>query len=86
MCAKTGTGPLLVSQDTLLPEVGGLPAAAPGGVLQTSNPASRATDPELDHASYVFASPDGSQAFFQSEERSDEAALQKPRRERTEDV
>jgi hypothetical protein len=42
---------VLVSRDTLLPEVGGLPAPTPSGVLG---------------GGYFFASPDGSHAFFQS--------------------
>lgn len=44
---------VLVSQDTLLPSLGGLPAPAPA-------------DPEGSAASFALASPDGSQAFFQS--------------------
>jgi len=60
---ENGAG-TLVSQDTLLPAAGGLPAAAPDG-------ASRMPNGTLYNPgeSYVFASPDGSQAFFQSEDR-----------------
>ena len=56
---------VLISRDTLLPEVAGLPASAPTGALQMRNP-THANVPF--HGSYVFASPDGSQAFFQSDD------------------
>jgi hypothetical protein len=56
---------VLVSQDTLLPDVGGLPAPAPA-------------DPEGSAASFAFASADGSQAFFQSEDRLTSAAPEGP--------
>jgi hypothetical protein len=67
---------VLVSQDSLLPQSGGLPASAPGGVSQMPN-----FTFEYDYlgglvGSYVFASPDGSQAFFQSA-----SALTKPAEE-----
>ena len=62
---ENGERTLLVSRDTLLPDAGGLPASAPGGVLQMPNPADQSDTNGLD-GSYVFASPDGSQAFFQS--------------------
>jgi hypothetical protein len=71
---ENGSRTVLVSQDALLPEAGGLFAPAPNGVLQMPNPT-----PNLYPAvsgSYVFASPDGSQAFFQSED-----ALTKPAEE-----
>jgi hypothetical protein len=61
---ESGTRTVLVSKDTLLPEVGGLEAAAPTGVLPMSNPSNQISG-ELS-SSYVFASPDGSQAFFKS--------------------
>jgi hypothetical protein len=62
---------ILVSRDTLLPEVEGLPAAVPGGVSQMLNPTDQSTvapRERTSYGSYVFASPDGSQAFFQSTE------------------
>ena len=67
-----GAKTVLVSRDTLLPEVGGLPASAPGGVVPMLNPTEQ--DPiirETPNASGsdVFASPDGVQAFFQSEDK-----------------
>ncbi len=72
---ENGETTLLVSRDALLPDVGGLPAPAPGGALQMVNP----TQPEgygvnVSRGSYVFAAPDGSQAFFQSTEDLTEAA------------
>jgi hypothetical protein len=67
---ENGERTLLVSRDTLLPAVGGLPAAAPTGALAMPNPPSS--------GSYVFASPDGSQAFFQSEDRLTAAAPEGP--------
>ena len=65
-----------MSQDSLLPAVAGLPAAAPGGVLEMSNPTRIMLGPV--DGSYVFASRDGSQAFFQSEEDLTEAAGEGP--------
>jgi hypothetical protein len=72
---ENGERTLLVSRDTLLPEAGGLPASAPGGVLAMPNPAVQTTHDGLD-TSYVFASPDGSQAFFQSAEALTQAAAE----------
>jgi len=63
---ENGERTLLVSQDTLLPQAGGLPASAPGGVLQMPNPANDQFQGGGPNGSEVFASPDGSQAFFQS--------------------
>jgi hypothetical protein len=61
-----GVRTLLVSRDTLLPDSGGLPVAAPSGVVAMANPSQQNLPlPGLD-GSFVFASPDGSQAFFQS--------------------
>jgi hypothetical protein len=56
---------VLVSRDTLLPEAAGFPAPAPDGVSQMHNP-TKQEKPRGLAASYLFASPDGSQAFFQS--------------------
>jgi hypothetical protein len=65
----------LVSRNTLLPETGGLPASAQGGVLQMRNPTQQYTHGSHNGSgSYVFASPDGSQAFFQSEDALTSAA------------
>ncbi len=55
---------LLVSEDTLLPEVGGLFPSAPTGPLAVS-PASSCPACQ----SYAFASADGSQVFFASTDR-----------------
>ncbi len=71
---EDGVRTLLVSRDTLLAERGGLPAAAPSGVLAMANPSWQVLPaPGLD-GSFVFASPDGSQAFFQSGDALTEAA------------
>jgi hypothetical protein len=64
---EDGEKTLLVSKDTLLPEVGGLPTSAPGGVSRMPN-STYNSGPQRD-GSYVFASPDGSRAFFQSEDK-----------------
>ena len=67
---ENGTKTLLASRDTLLPEAGGLPASAPDGVLLVNQIC--VCDPHVTgvaESSYVFASSDGSQAFFQSEDR-----------------
>ena len=58
---------VLVSRDTLLPAVNGLPAAAPHGPLPfTSANTSETEEPPL---SYVWATPDGSRAFFLSSDQ-----------------
>jgi hypothetical protein len=54
---ENGERTLLVSRDMLAPAVEGLPAGAPLGVSKMPNPA----------GSDVFASSDGSHAFFQSD-------------------
>jgi hypothetical protein len=66
---ENGEKTVLVSQDTLLPLLGGLPAGAPSGVVQMGNQTRQLNQNLADAGSYVFASPDGSQAFFQSEDR-----------------
>jgi hypothetical protein len=72
---ENGDRTQLVSQDALLPAGGTLPAAAPSGVAQMPNPSNQLGQNGLD-GSYVFASPDGSQAFFQSEDPLTEAAAE----------
>jgi len=66
----------LVSRDTLLPELSGTPVAAPGGVLKMPNPSRQEGDVGAFLGSFVFASPDGSQAFFQSTEALTPAAAE----------
>jgi hypothetical protein len=61
---ENGEKTVLVSQSQLPGEVG---EPAPGGPLRMPNP-TRNVGPQ-DDGSYVFASPDGSQAFFQSEDQ-----------------
>jgi hypothetical protein len=53
---------VLVSRDTLLPAVNGLPAAAPHGPSPFESPNTSPEGP----MSYVWATPDGSRAFFLS--------------------
>lgn len=70
-----GSSTLLASMDALPPNGGGTPAAGPNAILRMPNPTSQTGTTNLD-GSYVFASPDGSQAFFQSEDALTEAAEQ----------
>jgi hypothetical protein len=58
---ENGATTQLVSRDVLAGE-----ALAPAGVLRMPNPAYQFKIPAELASSYVFASPDGSQAFFQS--------------------
>jgi hypothetical protein len=74
---EDGTHSVLVSKDTLLPETEGLPTAAPHGAISlnkilVSVEGGRYNEP------YVLASVDGSQAFFQSEDRLTSAAPEGP--------
>jgi hypothetical protein len=75
---ENGAKTVLVSRDTLLPEVAGLPATAPGGVLRMANPTSQNFGGGAVNGSEVFASPDGSQAFFQSEDQLTSGAPEGP--------
>jgi hypothetical protein len=64
---ENGEKTLLISRDKLLPTVDGLPVGAPSGVYPMSNPTQQVAEGDGGRSdSYVFASPDGSQAFFQS--------------------
>lgn len=58
----------LVSRDALLGEPAGTPVAAPGGIVRMPNDSQQQNGFVGTSGSYVFASPDGSQAFFQSTE------------------
>jgi hypothetical protein len=72
-----GEKTLLVSKDTLLPDgERGLPAAAPNGPSAMPNPT--IDEANLLKNAYVFASPDGAQAFFQSEDRLTSTAPEGP--------
>jgi hypothetical protein len=65
----------LVSEDMLLPAEGGQPAAAPDGPSRMPDETLSAfTRHPEDQGAYVFASADGSQAFFQSKDRLTAAA------------
>jgi hypothetical protein len=80
---ENGERTLLVSRDTLLPQVDGLPVGAPDGALgftgstQQEEYIREGTRPPTGtlNTSYVYASPDGSQAFFESSDCLTEAAL-----------
>ena len=82
--ASDGTkSTVLVSRDTLLPEVGGLPASAPDGVMLTSGaPCSAREGPGqcatggsgTRNVTYAYASSDGSHVFFGSADRLTSAA------------
>jgi len=70
---ENGARTVLVSQSQLPGNVG---EPAPGGLLRMLNPANQGegntaseTVQKDENGSFVFASPDGSQAFFQSEDR-----------------
>jgi hypothetical protein len=73
---------VLVSRDALLPDVGGLPAPAPHGVIEITFPGENASGEALSSNNqaglsslgYVYASPDGSRAFFASEDQLTSAA------------
>jgi hypothetical protein len=67
------TSSVLVSRDTLLPAVNGLPAGAPHSPLNLNFPQDPGTGgcPET---SYMYASPDGSHVFFESVDRLTAAA------------
>ncbi|HTA14935.1 MAG TPA: hypothetical protein VK781_08770 [Solirubrobacteraceae bacterium] len=59
----------LVSRDPLLPEVGGLPAPAPDGPLAVRQLHEERGSGTSVPKPYVYASSDGSQAFFESVDR-----------------
>jgi hypothetical protein len=65
---EDGTHSVLVSRDTLLPEVEGLPAAAPHGTVSLNKIKLGVTGEEYGEP-YILASVDGSQVFFQSKDR-----------------
>jgi hypothetical protein len=71
-----GKSTLLASMDALLPDSSGLPVGAPTSVLRMPNHHQQLILLSANDGAYVFASPDGSQAFFQSED-----ALTKPAEE-----
>jgi len=73
---ENGEKTVLVSQDTLLPDVNGLPAGSPDGALGFTGSTQQISyiregaqlvEGTL-NTSFVFASPDGSQAFFESKD------------------
>jgi hypothetical protein len=77
---ENGERTVLVSQDTVIRSSSGLPVGAPDGVVGF-------TDTTLQTSvtfgqSFVYASPDGSQAFFESEDRLTRSAPEGPPRNR----
>lgn len=72
---ENGERSVLVSRDMLLSEDDGLPVGAPGGVLAMANPSLQLhlRGTQADGAE-VFASSDGSQAFFQTDDALTQAA------------
>jgi hypothetical protein len=76
---EDGARTQLISRNTLLSEPSGTPVPAPGGIIQMRNPSDQHDPETLGGAfggSFVFASPDGSQAFFQSSEALTPAAAE----------
>ncbi len=78
---ENGEKTVLVSQDTLSRSSDGLPVAASDGVMGFSDTSLQAGSPTLGQ-SFVYASPDGSQAFFESEDRLTRSAPEGPPRNR----
>jgi hypothetical protein len=66
----------LVSRDALLGEPAGVPVAAPGRILKMPNDSQQESGFGGVSGSYVFASPEGSEAFFQSTEALTAAAAE----------
>ena len=64
---ENGEKTVLVSRDTLLPQANGLPAPAPDGALGFTGSTHVRTFGL--NTSFVYASPDGSQAFFESKDK-----------------
>jgi hypothetical protein len=73
---ENGERTVLVSRDTLLPDSEGLPAAAPDGAIGFADTTLQFN--EKFGTSFVYASPDGSQAFFESEDQLTGAAPEGP--------
>ncbi len=73
---ESGQRTVLVSRDAVLGEPAGVPVAAPGGILRMPNPSVQigVAVGGAKSGSFVFASPDGSHAFFQSTDALTQAA------------
>ncbi len=86
---ENGEKTVLVSQDTLIRRSDGLPVGAPDGAmgfpnasLQVGYSLQAREEGRLLGQSFVYASPDGSQAFFESEDRLTRSAPEGPPRNR----
>jgi hypothetical protein len=78
---ENGEKTVLVSQDTLIRSSNGLPVGAPDGALGFTGSTLVEGGDSL-NTSFVYASPDGSQAFFESEDRLTRSAPEGPPRNR----
>jgi hypothetical protein len=80
---ETGEKTVLVSKDTVIRSSDGLPVEAPDGVMGVSDTSLQPATvlPTLGQ-SFVYASPDGSQAFFESPDRLTRSAPEGPPRNR----
>jgi hypothetical protein len=78
---ENGERTLLVSQDPLIRSSDGLPVGAPDGAMSFRDASVDQTTDKLGQ-SFVYASPDGSQAFFESEDRLTRSAPEGPPRNR----
>lgn len=78
---ENGEKTVLVSQDPLIRSSDGLPAGAPDGAMGfVDTTAQTSSDGDKLGQSFVYASPDGSQAFFESEDRLTRSAPEGPPR------
>jgi hypothetical protein len=75
---ESGEKTVLVSQDTMIRSSDGLPVGAADGVVGFSDTSLQHTVPPTFGQSFVYASPDGSQAFFESEDRLTRSAPEGP--------
>ncbi len=64
--AEGAQSTVLVSRDTMLAPVSGLPAPAPAGVEELAIPIYQQEKGEESYRSFAYASPDGSHVFFAS--------------------
>ena len=71
-----------MSQDTVIRSSNGLPVGAPDGAMGFPTRPWVGGEPATLGQSFVYASPDGSQAFFESEDRLTRSAPEGPPRSR----
>jgi hypothetical protein len=79
---EKGERTVLVSQDTVIRGSDGPQVGAPDGVMGFADSSLQAGSPTTLGQSFVYASPDGSQAFFESEDRLTRSAPEGPPRNR----